>query len=258
MSRLYSRTEPLITVERLKNTFLFGVDLRNPNGNILPDSVLESYINVAISYLEQELRCPIEPQDIVHSVDYYYNMYRQFVFIQLPVYPIVKNSVTEIKLNFSDNFSIAFPKEWYRTYEISGQIQLLPTQSTFTSFFMTHLTSIVPIATSFNYAPQLLKITYKDGIADEAGKVPPLINQAIGLYASLYLLQMLGDIGPTGGAGISSQSLSLDGMSQSVTTAISATNNLYGATILNYKTQLDKTVIKVLKRTYKRIGLEYM
>ena len=258
MSRIYSRFEPIMDIARFKNNYLFGVDLRDADGNTMDDSIIDGYLNAAIDYLEQELRCTIEPRDEVHYADYYYQRYRKFNYIQLPLYPIVKNSVVGVRLHFDEDIGIDFPQEWFKVYETSGQIQLLPTVSTLSHVLIAQAGQLIPRAITSQYGPQLLKITYKAGIADENGKVPPLINQAIGLYASIYLLQMLGDIGPGGSPGISSQSLSLDGMNQAITTALSATNNLYGATIINYKNQLDKTVMKVLKRTYKRIGLEYI
>ena len=256
MSRTFSKTEPLIDVAKFKALFLFGVDFRDANGNLLPDTTIESFINIAIDFIEMSLNCPIMPTDMEESVDYIFQNYRQFIYIQVPIYPIVHGSVSAVRLNFSDNIGIDFPKDWFKTYETSGQIQLLPTVSALTHVLIAQAGQLLPRAISSNYAPQLLKITYKAGIADEDGKVPPLINQAIGLYSVIYILQMMGDIGPGGGAGISSQSLSIDGLNQAITTALSATNNLYGASVINYKNQLDKVVLPLLKRKYKRIKLE--
>ena len=256
--RIFSRTEPLIGVEEFKKRYLFGVDLRDADGNDLSDDVIAAFINVSIDYIEMELNCPIQPIDMVESVDYKYPEYRQYCYIQVPTYPIVTGSVKSVRLNFSDQIGVDFPPEWFRVYETTGQIQLMPNVNTLSSVLIRSAGILLPRVIASSYAPKLLKIEYKAGLADEEGKVPPLINQAIGLYSALYILQFLGDIGPGGGAGISSQSLSLDGLSQSITTALSATNNLFGATILNYKSQLDKVVMPTLRKKFKRINLSFI
>jgi hypothetical protein len=78
----------------------------------------------------------------------------------------------------------------------------------------------------------------------------------IGLFLSsnttLSGLIILGDVSPAG-AGISSVSQSIDGMSQSTSTAISATNNLFGARVLTNDKKLKEN-LKTLKKRYKRVG----
>lgn len=256
MSRIFSKNEPLICAQKFKEMYLFGVSLKDNDGNILPDSTVESFINIAIDYVEFTLNCPIFPTDMEEAVDYQFQNYRQFVYIQVPIYPIVKDSVTLVRLNFADNIGINFPPEWYKTYEVSGQIQLLPSVAALTHVMIAQAGQLLPRAITSSYAPQLLKVVYKAGLADIEGKVPPLVNQAVGLYAALYLLQMLGDISPNGTPGINSKSLSIDGMSQATSSNLSVTNNIYGATFMNYKNQLDKIILPALKRKFKRLNLE--
>jgi len=254
----YSRTEPLLTVKKFKQQYLFGVDLRDSQGKIISDEVIGDFINFAIDYVEMELNVPILPKDITYDEDYDLAAYRQFNFIQLPYYPIVSGSVTKIDLRFSDTIKIEFPPEWFKIYEAAGQVSLLPNVSTLSSVLIAQAGQLLPRAIHSQKAPQLLRVKYKAGIADINDKVPPVINKAIGLSAALYLLQMIGDIGPGGSAGISSQTLSIDGMTQTINTSISATNNLYGATIEPYKKQLEKVILPLLKRRYKRLHVEFI
>jgi len=256
----FSKREPVLTVEVFKRRFLHGVDLRDANGEELPDEAIQDYIDISIDYIEHELNCPITEKEFEYYEDYMYHNYRQYAYIQLPVYPLI--DVTKITLTYGYDeetdseagFGIEFPKNWYKIYASSGQVQLLPTVATVNSLILTG-TGFSMRALRGQYLPMILKAEYKAGFGDE---VPLLINQAIGLMAAVYMLQLLGDIGPGGGAGISSQSVSLDGMSQSLSTAISATNNLFGATIAKYQELLDKKVMKALKRKYKRISLAYI
>jgi len=250
--------EPLLDVQRFKDRFLFGVDLRNSKGEELSDDILVQFLIVALDYVQMELNVPFLPREDVYFADYDFAQYRNFVFVQLPVYPIVQGSVTAVRLHFTDTIGIDFPEDWFRVYATSGQIQLLPNVSTLSSVLISQSGQLLPRAIHSTKAPQLLRITYTAGIADLNDCVPPTINQAIGLMAAISLLQMLGDIGPGGGAGISSQSLSIDSMSQTINTAISATNNLYGATIEAWRKQLNNMVMKTLKKKYKRLHLEFI
>lgn len=256
-TKVYER-ESILDVKRFKERFLFGVDLRRSDGVELPDTTIEQFLIVALDYVQMELNVPILPREEVYFADYDFAQYRNFVFFQVPVYPIVQGSVTSVRLHFTDTIGIDFPEDWFRVYATSGQIQLLPNVSTLSAVLISQAGQLLPRAIHSTKAPQLLRINYMAGIADLDDCVPPTINQAIGLTASISLLQMLGDIGPGGGAGISSQSLSLDGMSQTINTAISATNNLYGATIEAYRKQLNDMTMKVLKRKYKRLHLEFI
>jgi len=249
--------QPILDVKRFKKLYLFGVDLTDQDGVEMSDDTLSMFLVLALDWVQMELNVPILPRDEEYFDDYDFAAYRSFAFVQLPLYPIVKNSVVEVRLHFTDSIGIDFPESWFRVYPIVGQIQLLPDVSTLSSVLIAQAGQLLPRAIHSDRAPQLLRIKYKAGIADENDCVPPTINQAIGLSAAVQLLQMLGDIGP-GGAGISSQSLSIDGMSQSISTAISATNNLFGATILQYQKLLNKSVMVALKRKYKRKSVEFI
>jgi hypothetical protein len=257
-TKKYSRLEPIIGVRKYKKQYLFGVDLRDSDGNVISDSVISDILDMAISYLEMELNVPLYPQELTHYEDYSFAAYRNFVFIQLPIYPIASGSVTAVRLHFNDSIGIDFPQEWFKVYEDAGQIQLLPNVSTLSAVLIAQCGQLLPRAIHSNQAPQLLKVTYKAGIANTEDKIPPVVNRAIGLIASIALLQMIGDIGPGGAAGITAQSLSVDGLSQTINTAISATNNLFGATIESYRKELDKTTLPLLKRRYKRLRVEFI
>lgn len=254
----YSDSEPLLDVQTFKDSFLHGVDLVDRNGKQLDDKVIERFLRVAVDYIQFELNVPIFPKDMDIYEDYDFSQYRQYCFLQVPIYPIVKGSVVEVNLEFNPTVKIKFPVEWFKVYERVGQIQLLPSVNTLSAVLIQASGMLIPRAISSERAPQLLHIKYKAGLVDENDCVPPLINQVIGLVAATYLLQMIGDIGPLGEPGVSGYNLSLDNLSQNINTANSATANLYGATISQYQKMLDKTLIPLLKRRYKRIRVEFI
>jgi hypothetical protein len=257
-AKRYSRVEPLLDVDTFKKRYLFSVDLRDRQGNEIDDGVIEALLQTAIDLLETQLNCPILPEENVYFDDYDIASYKQYIFIQLPKYPIVRGSVSEVRLNFTDTVGISFPPSWYKVHEKSGQIQLLPNVSTLSSVLIAQTGQLLPRVVHTTRAPSILKVVYRAGIADDEDQVPPAINQAIGLSAAICLLQMIGDIGPVGSPGITSASLSIDGMSQTISTANSATNNQYGSTILQYDKMLNKQILPLLKRRFKRLSVEFI
>ena len=70
--------------------------------------------------------------------------------------------------------------------------------------------------------------------------VPTDILNVIGQFAAIKIFHILGDL--IIGAGIASQSLSIDGLSQSIGTTSSATNAGYGARIQGYLKELKETL----------------
>ncbi len=117
-----------------------------------------------------------------------------------------------------------------------------------------------------NYFPEILKtdkvpnlwrITYDHGFAD--GCIPVAINDAIARLASIQALTTAGFL--VIGAGIGSQSLSIDGLSQSISTTQSAENSIFSGNILDHKRVLfgerkddPSALLSILKSYYK--GME--
>ena len=80
----------------------------------------------------------------------------------------------------------------------------------------------------------------------------PLLVDFVGLVASLLPLDTAGDL--IIGAGISSQSLSMDGLSQSISTTSGVENSGYGARAIQYGKRI-KTITKQLTRHYRPISM---
>lgn len=80
----------------------------------------------------------------------------------------------------------------------------------------------------------------------------PMIIDFVGLVASMLPLDTAGDL--IIGAGISSQSLSMDGLSQSISTTSGVENSGYGARMISYRKRLEG-VAKQLTRHYRPINM---
>lgn len=80
----------------------------------------------------------------------------------------------------------------------------------------------------------------------------PLLVDFVGLVASLLPLDTAGDL--IIGAGISSQSLSMDGLSQSISTTSGVENSGYGARAVQYGKRIEK-ITKTLTRHYRPVSM---
>jgi hypothetical protein len=98
--------------------------------------------------------------------------------------------------------------------------------------------------------PALFRVSYKAGF--KKGQVPHLIKEIVGMKASMGPLNIAGDL--IAGAGIATKSLSLDGLSQSISTTASATNAGYGARILQYNKEIEERM-KNLRSYYTGINM---
>lgn len=240
----------IISVAELKEIYLFGLDLTNDQGIAYPDSLYEHYIASAVKSLEVKLDIPIlERVYTDEEYDYYREDAKHFMYIFLSEYPV--KSVESIKLVFpSNNTILEIPSGDIHLRKHSGQVQIIPTVGSNYVYSFSHF----PIGTLPYYKagirnlPAYYRISYTAGL----DPVPANIKDVVGKIASFGPLNIAGDL--LGGAGIASQSLSIDGLSQTFNTTSSATNAGYGARLLQYSKEL-KEIIPALRREYKGIRL---
>jgi hypothetical protein len=232
-----------LTVEELKQRYLFGIDTTDDAGNQLPDAVYEHYIAAAIATLEHALDIPIFPTSFCDFHDYYREDYHAFNFLKLDNRPLI--SVEEFRVQYpSGQTVIVFPQEWLRLNKPEGQVQIVPTAGTLSEILVGQGGSFLPaIYNGLAYLPQLFQLLYTSGF--EQGKVPRNILDIIGKLASLGPFNLFGDL--IAGAGIANLSLSLDGLSQSIGTTASATNAGYGARIIQYSKEIKEALPRLVR-----------
>ena len=225
-----TRTEPIVTVDKLKTNYLFGLAFQDANGNELPKSAFEQYIRNATSLLEHKLDIAITPiKGYEENRDYRLNEYAEWGFFELSNYPAI--CINKIELIYiRDNDGVAeiaqeIPKSWIRFQEHDGLIRLMPNARFPANLQVSQSGSFFPEVLRTSMAPHLWRINYDYGFAD--GKIPVLVNEAISRIAAMQALIIGGAL--VIGAGIASSSVSLDGLSQSINTTASAENSNYSA-----------------------------
>ncbi len=243
--------ELVVPVAFVKTNFLFGVNLKDDDGNEMPDSLHEFYIRSATEWLQTELEVYLNPVEVTDEAhDYYYNDYSAYNFVKMFCKPV--REVTALRIQFPNTESfINFDPSWFRAEYMSGQMILLPQNGTISGILMGNSGAYLPALHAVDSIPFIVRADYKAGFA-KAEDIPSDILEIIGMKASLGPLNIAGDL--IAGAGIATQSLSLDGLSQSIGTTSSATNAGYGARIIQYNKEINDRMA-TLKQKYRGIAM---
>ena len=257
-NRLEKKVEPLISVDKLKAVYLFGIDIIDNNGVELPEETFQQYIDNAVGMLETYLDISILPEIVVEDHDYHFDQYFNWGYLQLNKFPVIQLdslNLTYLRNNQGEPENVfTFPDAWIRLNNNDGLIRLVPNgrfpgnaQIDTSGFYNPYLLFTQALI------PDVFRATYLAGFED--GKVPIAINQAISYMAAIQALIIGGNL--VLGAGIGSSSLSIDGLSQSINTTQSAENSAYSATITEYSNQLygsnerERGLLKTLMDYYK-------
>jgi hypothetical protein len=232
----------------LREYYLFGIPLEDLYGNKMKEGMLDHYIKSAIQHTQRMLQIVIEPVEVKDEVhDYYANDFLNWSFIQLHKRPVME--VTSLSMYFGDMKMFDIPKDWVRMHPISGQIQLFPVSGSTGSLILTQNGSFLPTLLGiYPNAPGLWRISYRAGMED----IPDDLAEYIMKRASVGVLQVWGDL--IIGAGIANQTISIDGLSQSIGTTQSPEFSGAGARIKNYMDDM-RELEKRLKDTYLGINL---
>lgn len=231
----------------LRDNYLFGVPLEDMYGNEMKESLLEHYIRAAIQYTQRMLQITIIPTEVEESHDYYASDFNNWSFMQLFKRPII--SVEKISMFLGTREVVTFPKEWIKVSSISGHVQMFPQNGGAGGMIIGRGGNMMPLITGqYNNAPQLWKVTYKAGMED----IPEDMVEYIMKRASVGILQVWGDL--IIGAGIANQTISIDGLSQSIGTTQSPEFSGAGARIKNYTDDM-KILEKALRDTYLGINM---
>jgi hypothetical protein len=266
----------LPTVEEIRKTWCFGLPLYAKSatqwtaaGQVMSDEDIELFIRGAISDVEKQLGVLLKPTivrnqytaylqslqegidyDILEpAYDYAYDRFNNWGFMQTRQWPFL--SIDGFKMTLpngqqvldfgSDQLGGMPPKptSWIKPYPKQGQIMLVPYTGVSSVFYVGGGTSSAGALSILGNMwtrdmPQCLWLDYTAGFA--LGKVPSGVRNIVAKMAANDVLGIAGDALL---AGIASMSTSIDGLSQSISTTASATNNTYAAHQLQYQKEIN-------------------
>lgn len=224
---------PQLTTSFLRDNYLFGIPLEDMYGNPMKEELLEHYLQSAIEQTQRAFQITITPTEVEEQHDYYINDFLNWSYMQLDKKPVI--DVDSLSMTFGNQKMFEIPKDWIRIYDVSGQIELFPVSGSSGSLILTQNGSFMPhILGMYQNSPQLWRVKYRAGMET----IPEDIVEYIMKRASIGILQVWGDL--IIGAGIANQTISLDGLSQSIGTTQSPEFSGAGARIKNYQDDMKE------------------
>jgi len=233
-----SKNDLSISPEELANRYFFGIPIKDQSGNVMSSDNISFYIRAGTESMEGLLNLKLTKQVVAENLSYMLNEYRSWGFISTS-FPVL--AVGALSGFLGKTEQIKFPIGWLAiktsTDPTAAQriVNIVPTVGQVESTSVVY-SGISPHVGWFGQQtiPRYWTLTY----CTSFDVLPEDILDAIGKLAAMNIFHQLGDI--ILGAGIASQSLGIDGLSQSISTTSSATNAGYGARITGYITDLKQ------------------
>jgi len=227
----YGQNEMVMSPTEMLETYFYGIDICK-NGKVISNEMMKMYLQAATEEVEKALDIKIVPQIVAEDQDFWLNDWKAWGYIKM-TYPIRK--AHELKGFINDVQQIVYPQEWLSSRRTSDgelyfrNLYLVPTNGAATTNAVV-FSGITPHLGFFGnkQIPNYWRAQYCTGF----DKVPKDLLNFIGKMAAINLFHILGDI--ILGAGIASQSIGIDSLSQSIATTSSATNAGYGARVTGY------------------------
>ena len=242
----------IISVEDLKNDYLYGVNLFRDDGTAFPDSIFEWHIKAAVERLEQIIDTPLSIHRYeLEKHDFFREDYDKYLWFEVDHFPIV--NVEQILLVLPGNTIVqTFDPNWIHPQNESGQIQIVPGVGSAGTILLGASGAWIPFIYGTNrFIPDAFQITYTAGFLP--GTISYRIRDVIGKMAAIGPLNMAGEM--ILGAGISNTSIDIDGLAQTMSSMAAPTGGAYASRVLQYQDEL-KEEIKDLTNYYKGIKIQ--
>ena len=245
----YKKNSGLVfSVAEIWAMYLFGIKIDGGQGTSFSNESIRKYIEMAQKQVEKWFNLRFCKQLVDQTLPYYRQDYWQEFPILLTNYPVREPLSMIGMLNKMEQ--IIYPQGWlfceYDTAMGQGKrrISVVPTGSSTTQgnaqVILTGITSQVGMQ-RFDNIPDYWRIQYITGW--DIDDLPMDLLNIVGMLATFGPLNVAGDL--VIGAGIANQSLSIDGLSQSIGTTSSAENAAYSARIKSYQTEIKETVGRI-------------
>lgn len=202
-----------ITAKYLKENYLTGFTFAGTNGQELSNDFYDDKVANAITLFETITNIDILQREITgEKHDYYVEDYLNYAFMQL--FRIPAQSVSQVRAVYPTGQVIqVFPTEWVRLNREHAQIHLVPTSGSLANVMLGGGNGYLPfIFAGLGYLPQLWEIDYVSGFNPDA--IPREAVSIICKLAVIEIFTLMSDL--VGPLGVASQSLGIDGMSQSI------------------------------------------
>lgn len=257
-ARSNKNTNQFFSSKEFKTKYLYGLPI-DKDGASIPEDVFDFYINVAKEQIESLLNLRLDKQIIKEQKDFYYDDWIHWSYLKT-TYPVVCPIALDGFLGTTKQ--VKYPRQWLQARKTndgklySRILYMVPTYNNVNSQNSIIFSGVMPNLNWYashranNHIPCYWNIEYVTGF----DKVPADIINVVGMLASIQILAKLSDIlmgarqagiggqNSTGGIGwgVNSKSISIDGLSQSISSG--ASNGIFSARIKLYQQQLGSYV----------------
>lgn len=241
----------VLNSSELRDKYFYGIDIRSKDGQTISEDTWRFYIQAAQESIEKEFGIKLKKQVYNEDISYDRGDFEQFGFIRT-TYPV--NRAIGLNGFVGTIKQIQYPEEWLSNKKSNDkigyyrQMYIVPNQNAARTGTLVY-NGIVPYIGILGYStiPNYWNVSYLTGF----DKVPNDLVNIVGMMASLGPFGIMGDL-IFSNPGISSQSLSIDGLSQSLSGVANANGNMMSGRIKSYIEQIQNYV-KVNKTFYKGI-----
>lgn len=244
----------LFSPQEIFSLYLYGIVIQAGDGTSFSSESMRYYIQAAQQEVESFFNLKLVKQFVEEKLTYHRSDYWQNFPILFTNYPVDKPMSLTGRYNNLEQ--ISYPTEWLSTNQNSygihkRRVSIVPTGSAVAranaEIILSGITTQVGTQ-HFNMIPDYWDLQYITGFGID--NMPMDLMNLTGKLATFGPLGIAGDL--ILGAGISAQSIGVDGLSQSISSTSSATNSGYGSRILQYDREIKETV-KKLKLVYDEI-----
>lgn len=204
-----------LTPQWLRDNYLTGLEFVDRNNRPFPDSFYDNHMQNALRKIERLCDITILPLTIQNEAhDYHVTDYLNWGWLQLFKVPVI--SVQRVRGVFPLGGEVVYPTEWIQVSGESGQCSVVPAQGNISAMIIGQGGSFLPItAGGVSKIPNMWRIDYCAGMDSE--DLPRMIVEAIAKLACVDLLTILSAL--VRPIGVTSESASIDGLSQSMSYA---------------------------------------
>lgn len=227
-------TSLLISVQDFKNKYLFGIDF-NRYGVQMSDEVYKQALLSSQQRMEEFLQLKLKKQIYWEEKHFWNEDWKSWGYIPTQ-FPVV--CPLEVTGWLGTIRQTLYPREWLSVKRTSDGQYLHRMLYMVPNVNSTHNQIIVyqGVLPNINYManrqiPNYWHVVYVTGF--DPGKVPATILQAIGKLAAIDIFTIASD-GMMPYPGVASTSISLDGLSQNLSTVASGQNGIFGPRISQY------------------------
>lgn len=243
----------------LKANYLTGLKFVDNLGVEYPDSVFETHMQNALVKLEKLCDITILPITISREAhDYVVSDYMNWGWMQL--YKVPVKMVTRLRGVYPVGGAIEYPNQWIQVNGESGQINLVASTGNLGGMIIGQGGTAMPlIYGGVSHVPNLWEVDYVAGM--DTDNMPRMIVEALAKLACMDLLAVFSDL--TRPIGVTSESASVDGLSQSMSYAVPAFQarlqryeaDLYGPQGKDQNLTMTSGLLKQIQNAYRPMSL---